>query len=108
MATNEIRRKRKVLSAGEEEYFRKANQVAVERLAQRKQSEKPRLSPITGEVMVEEVIDGVVVDRCPSSNGIWLDAGELEQLIEAAKKLSDANKPTWFERFVKGVPQEEK
>jgi Zn-finger nucleic acid-binding protein len=30
-------------------------------------------------------IMGVVVDRCVDSGGLWLDAGELEQLIEAAK-----------------------
>jgi Zn-finger nucleic acid-binding protein len=28
---------------------------------------------------------GIVVDRCVDSGGVWLDAGELEQLLLAAK-----------------------
>ena len=27
-----------------------------------------------------------MVDRCNTSGGLWLDAGELEKLIEAAKE----------------------
>ena len=69
--------------AKEESYFDKKNREALERL-QKKEGEKPRLSPITGEPMVQEVLNGVVIDRCKESGGIWLDAGELEELIEAA------------------------
>jgi hypothetical protein len=65
--------------AKEDSYFDKKNREALERLAAKK--DIARKSPITGEVMKQEVILGVVVDRCPTSGGIWLDAGELEQLI---------------------------
>ena len=70
--------------AKEESYFDKKNREALERLAKKKDEEAPRPSPITGEPMVQEVLNGVVIDRCPQSGGIWLDAGELEELIEAA------------------------
>ena len=69
--------------AKENQYFEQKNAEAVERLKKKQEEEKPRLSPITGEPMVQEVLHGVVIDRCPTSKGIWLDAGELEQLIEA-------------------------
>ena len=51
---------------------------------------RDRLSPITGKEMEQEVISGVVIDKCTESGGIWLDAGELEQLIEASEKDSNS------------------
>jgi len=80
--------------AKEESYFDKKNREAVERLKV-KEGDAPRPSPITGEPMLQEVIAGVVIDRCPKSGGIWLDAGELEQLIEASKK-EDADSESNF------------
>ena len=68
--------------AKEESYFDRKNREALERLAQSASADKPRPSPITGEPMERIVISGVVVDRCPTSGGIWLDAGELEQIVE--------------------------
>jgi hypothetical protein len=71
--------------AKEDSFFDTQSKLATKRLAE-KLKEKPRLSPITGEPMEQIVIDGVVVDRCKTSGGIWLDAGELEQLTGADKK----------------------
>ncbi|MCB0324236.1 MAG: zf-TFIIB domain-containing protein [Bdellovibrionales bacterium] len=71
--------------AKEESYFEKRNREALERLRRKKEEEAPRPSPITGKPMVQEVLSGVVIDRCPDSGGVWLDAGELEALLEAAK-----------------------
>ena len=85
--------------AKEESYFDKKNREALERLAKKKEEEKPRLSPITGTPMVQEVLNGVVIDRCESSGGIWLDAGELEELIEAAK----SDESNVFLNFFKGL-----
>jgi len=76
--------------AKEGSYFDKKNKEALARLAKKKESEKPRLSPITGKEMEQVVISGVVVDKCSQSGGIWLDAGELEQLIEASEKDSSS------------------
>lgn len=82
--------------AKEESYFEKKNREALERLKKKKDEEKPRLSPITGTPMLQEVLNGVVIDRCPDSGGIWLDAGELEELIEAAKSEEDNGLLTFF------------
>ena len=65
--------------AKEESYFDKKNREALERLSKKKEAgEGERKSPITGEIMKQEVLNGVVIDRCPTSGGVWLDAGELE------------------------------
>lgn len=77
--------------AKEEGYFEKKNREAVERLKQKQAAEKPRLSPVSGEPMVQEVLHGVVIDKCPTSGGIWLDAGELEELFEHIKKEEDSD-----------------
>lgn len=74
----------------EESYFDKENKLALERLKNRKQA---RPSPITGEPMEQVTYMGVVIDRCTKSGGVWLDAGELEQIIKTAtqKEHQDNN-----------------
>ena len=75
--------------AMEDEYFHKQNQEALKRLAARKveHNEAPvRKSPITGEPLIQKTIAGVVVDICEKSGGVWLDAGELEQILENSQK----------------------
>jgi len=86
--------------AKEESYFDRKNREALERLAQKK-DEKPRLSPITGKPMEQVAMHGVVIDRCPESGGIWLDKGELEQLITASKDQNEGN--NWVKSFLKGL-----
>ena len=81
----------------EDSYFEKQNQAAMDRLKKREQ-EKPRLSPITGEAMVQETIMGVVIDRCPRSGGIWLDGGELEQILTHSQ--SSEAKEGWLSQFI--------
>ena len=87
--------------AKENSYFEKKNREALERLAQKKEDE-PRPSPITGEPMEQVVLNGVVIDRCNTSGGIWLDAGELEQLIDAAKS-DDADEKKGMLDFFKSL-----
>lgn len=84
--------------AKEDQYFHKLNQEAMERLRERNAEEKPRLSPISGNPMVQETIFGIVIDRCPESGGIWLDAGELEELIEKAREQNDGER-SLFDSF---------
>ena len=74
--------------AKEDSYFDTKNKEALARLAKKKEEEQ-RLSPVSGEPMVQEVLHGVVIDRCPVSGGVWLDAGELEQLVEVSKKMGE-------------------
>ena len=74
--------------ANEEEYFNKQNKAAMERLKSRT-ADKPRLSPVTGKPMQQVTLMGVNIDKCPDSGGIWLDPGELEELINASKSSSE-------------------
>jgi len=67
----------------EEEYFARLNAEALQRLQQRTDH---RSSPVTGKPMVQKTVMGVVVDECPTTGGVWLDKGELEQIVEAARK----------------------
>ena len=83
--------------AQEEQYFKKQNEEALNRLKGRETSKRP--SPITGEPMDQITLMGVVVDRCPTSGGIWLDAGELEQILNGAKQ----HKETFIESFFSGL-----
>ena len=42
--------------------------------------EQVRKCPIDQADMGKEIILNLVVDRCPSCRGVWLDGGELEQM----------------------------
>lgn len=44
--------------------------------------------PKCGHGLLEESHHGIQVDRCPHCQGVWLDAGELEQLLGQARKES--------------------
>ena len=41
-------------------------------------------SPLTGEPMQQEKILGITIERCKSSQGIWLDARELDRLVRSS------------------------
>lgn len=73
--------------AQEESYFERANQESLSRLA-RKQAGSKRKSPVTGEPMEHIVAYGAVIDHCVTSGGVYLDSGELEQILSAAKDSS--------------------
>lgn len=87
--------------AAEESYFEKQNRLAIERLKSRAPEQQVRKSPITGEPMEQLTVMGVLVDRCPTSGGIWLDAGELEQIIEAAKQSE--SQEGWLSGFLSSL-----
>lgn len=47
------------------------------------------VSPIDGQTPMQQITrDGVQIDRCPVSGGIWLDRGELEKLLQAAQEVA--------------------
>jgi len=53
-------------------------------------------SPVSNEPMVVLELAGVEIDYCPLTHGIWLDAGELEELYhdrQAAEELMNSLKP---------------
>jgi hypothetical protein len=82
-------------TALEEDYFQRKEREAIERLA-KQQPEAPRLSPVSGKPMEQKVLHGVVIDQCPVTGGVWLDAGELEQLVEVMKQ----SEKTWLDTFL--------
>ena len=42
--------------------------------------ETDRLCPVDQVKMTKEIAHMIVVDRCPTCSGVWLDGGELERL----------------------------
>ena len=48
----------------------------------------------------------IEIDYCPSCRGIWLDAGELDKIIERSQNNSnreyhhEEEKESWWERIV--------
>lgn len=74
----------------EDKYFRELDE---KRMAAAKQRDQVRKMVCRREGMPESgcqleavEIDGVHVDRCPTCQGVWLDAHELEDLRRANKK----------------------
>jgi Zn-finger nucleic acid-binding protein len=72
--------------AQEEEYFRRKEQEAIEKMRARRTAEAAAASalrcPKCQGALAEITHEGVQVDRCTQCNGVWLDAGELERLTE--------------------------
>ena len=88
--TDALQKREKAL---EDQYFAEQEKRAIERLSKRDKSHT-RLSPITGKPMKHATIAGVVVDQCEDSKGIFLEAGELELIIEHSK-----NSHSWIGSF---------
>ena len=53
-------------------------------------AEAPRSCPVDGEKMAKEVIYAIVIDRCPTCHGVWLDGGELDH-VKKGIVISAAN-----------------
>lgn len=85
--------------AKEEAFFRKQNEEALKRIKSREEQDKPRLSPVTGQPMEQLSYMGVVIDRCKESGGIWLDAGELEQIVNASTHQNPETGESWMDSF---------
>ncbi len=43
-------------------------------------SEARRRCPVDAAEMNKEIVLSLILDRCPTCSGVWLDAGELEQM----------------------------
>lgn len=45
------------------------------------------VSPIDNQTPMQQIKrDGIEIDRCPVSGGVWLDKGELEKLLGAVQQ----------------------
>ena len=74
----------------EEDYFRKKNQEAIEKLREKmKVAEQARAAgqstnrcPRCPGTLVEIKFEDVMIDRCDNCGGVWLDPGEFGQLVQ--------------------------
>jgi len=77
----------------ENEYFRKKDQEAIEKLrAQMKASAEAKAAgtssmqcPRCDGTLKESKFEEVLIDTCDTCGGVWLDSGELEQLTKKDK-----------------------
>ena len=93
-------------SREEDEYFARQEYEKLRALAEKKKAEMAdedaeKLKelhwmhcPKCGHGLLTVALHGVEVDQCPHCNGLWLDAGELEQVTERSgdsplKKILD-------------------
>ena len=77
----------------ENEYFRKKDQEAIEKLrGQMKASAEAKAAgtssmqcPRCDGTLKESKFEEVLIDTCDTCGGVWLDSGELEQLTKKDK-----------------------
>lgn len=77
-------------SRNEDEYFAREEHERLAKLrakeaADRAASERKShylKCPKCGATLKTETFHGVQIERCPEDGGIWLDAGEIEQLMK--------------------------
>ena len=78
----------------EEEYFRRKEQEAIEKMRAKREAEA-KAREAAGETLQCPKCDGslaeialgkVAIDRCNKCLGVWLDAGELELLINQEER----------------------
>lgn len=48
--------------------------------------EPSRTCPVDGATLLKEHNNEIIIDRCPECKGVWLDAGEIEAIKDAAKQ----------------------
>ncbi|MFC2103342.1 zf-TFIIB domain-containing protein [Bacteroidota bacterium] len=88
-------------SEKEEEYFlrlefEQRKKAEAEKLAQLNEEEIKKLKelhymhcPKCGQNLIEIDYKGIAVDKCSHCDGVWLDAGELEQVSQLEKTKLD-------------------
>ena len=88
----------------EEEYFRRKEQELIEQMrAKRAEAERQASAiqcPKCEGTLDELTFDEIQIDRCNKCNGVWLDAGELEQLV------SNQESHGWLSRLWRGLAGE--
>ena len=93
----------------EEEYFRRKDKESLERLREaiREEAQERGGDPVTmacprctGKLHAQ-VYDEVSIDRCDTCGGVWLDAGELEQI-----RSTEDTSGRWFHALWPGRTNE--
>lgn len=75
-------------SRNEDEYFARQNADMIKEMRAKLDAERQKASKETAQLkcprcavaLVEKEANHVKLDACPKCDGVWLDAGELEQL----------------------------
>jgi uncharacterized protein len=75
--------------AQEDEYFVRKERELLEKMKAKQQAESQQTAqeatelkcPRCGTVLKESTFQKVVIDQCNDCHGVWLDAGEIEQLV---------------------------
>lgn len=84
----------------ENEYFRRQEQELIAKMKAKLESEASELTslkcPRCDGSLVETDFENVKIDTCNKCHGVWLDAGELAQIIN-----KDESGAGWFNRFFK-------
>ena len=88
--------------AKEEQFFEQENKAALERLKARKTA-AARNCPICSKAMEQRALMGVILDVCPGNDGVWLDNGELEEIIKASASGKKLESESWMGSFFKGL-----
>ena len=76
--------------AQEDEYFVKTERELIAKMKEKQEEEAQAAAkgafdmkcPKCGETLKERTFQKIVIDQCSGCHGIWLDAGELEQVAE--------------------------
>jgi ribosomal protein L37AE/L43A len=80
----------------ENEYFRRKEQELIEKMKSKLQTENTKTSdlkcPKCDGNLTETNYENVKIDVCGNCSGVWLDAGELAQIVDKDEKGS------WFGR----------
>jgi len=86
-------------TAGEDEYFAReeARRSELRKIKEHQEAEAAARAARKGTCptgcetkLVEELFRDLKIDRCPTCSGVWLDPGELEQLVsDSGSVVSD-------------------
>jgi hypothetical protein len=104
MATNKDRlgdKLREREKAEEDRYFAQQDREKLDKLREESQAGPVELGrcPRCGTVLAERTVDEVPIDVCDDCGGVWLDKGELEQLIE---RENEGWASRWFRDVLAG------
>jgi len=85
----------------EEDYFRRRDRESLQRLRDHLRTQSPEGAgaaldcPRCSGKLHETSYDEVTIDRCDTCQGIWLDAGELENIVSQEKPAGHWLKAFW-------------
>ena len=73
------------------------------RKAREEASKSPRHCPVDSTSLRRDHIGNIMIERCPSCHGIWLDAGELELIQGAVKAEAESASSASGDGFASGL-----